>query len=363
MRGLRTGGAVRGLAVPVVLLALGLLASGCGGSFVLPEETPGGIIPEAGSYAYTGSLTRLGAPTDVLLTLGTGSSLYVVGDSTYVRQYPRFFRLDGTTPPINSSFSGLFKPTKICQGPNVLFVLDHGDSLLAHTDTTKGPGFLRYGLSGGAPTFVRRDTSIAEARGIAADQAGNVYISCIAREFLRDDPEDSRRRTFKFVSRVYRYLAANHYERDTRFFVSDGQGVGLVFEPGDIFVRARGSNTLYLYVADTGKDLAQRLLVQDNAGESLPALTMDGSQTGTPIAVPPDMTADDQGFMYVADRGNRRVLRFDELGDFTQKINIELDLDNDSLHVPIAVSASDSLVYVADFLTGKVSSYKRRKPT
>jgi hypothetical protein len=351
---------VRRTASLPVLLALALFAPGCGGSFVLPEESPGGVIPEAGSYAYIGSLTGLGAPTDVLLTLGTGSSLYVVGDSSYVRQYPRFFRPDGTTPPIGTSFGGFVKPTKICQGPAVLFVLDHGDTLLAQSDTTQGPGFLRYGLTGGAPTLVRRDTSIAEARGIAADAAGNVYVSCVAREFIRDDPQDSRRRTFKFVSRVYRYLAAQGYARDTEFFVGDGQGVGIVFEPGDIFVRARGG-TLYLYVADTGKDLAQRLEVMANAGESLPSLALDGAQSGTSFILPPDMGADDLGFMYVVDRGNRRVVRFDEQGNYVQKVNIELDLDGDSLHVPIAVSVDDTLAYVADHLTGKVTSYKKRK--
>ena len=345
-----------------LLLALALVLPGCGGSFALPEETPGGVIPEAGSYAYTGSLTGLGNPTDVLLTQGTGSSLFVVGDSSYVRQYPRFFRLEGPTPPIGTSFGGFIKPTKIAQGPAVLFVLDFGDTTLAQSDTTKGPGFLRFGLTGGAPTLVRRDTSIADARGIAADAAGNVYISCIAREFIRDDPQDTRRRTFRFVSRVYRYLAAQNYARDTEFFVGDGQGIGIVFEPGDIFVRARGG-ILYLYVADTGKDVGQRMEVIDNAGESLPALAIDGTQSGTPIALPPDMGADDEGFMYVVDRGNRRVMRFDELGNYVQKVNRELDRDDDSLHVPISVSANDSLVYVADYLTGKVSSYKKRKPT
>jgi len=97
---------------------------------------------------------------------------------------PRTFKINEPTLPVGGAFTGFFKPTKICQGPNVLFVLDYGDSNLARTDSTKGPGFLRYNLTGGAPTFVRRDTSIADARGIAADQAGNVYVSCIAREFI-----------------------------------------------------------------------------------------------------------------------------------------------------------------------------------
>ena len=338
-----------------------LLGGGCGGSFTLPEETPGGVIPEAGSYAYNGSIRGLGEPTDVLLTLGTGTSLYVVGDSAYVRQYPRFFRPDGSTPPIGTSFTGFHKPTKIAQGPAVLFVLDAGDTLLAQTDTTRGPGFLRFGLTGGAPTLVRRDTSIAEARGIAADAQGNVYVSCIAKEFIRDDPLDSRRRTFKYVSRVYRYLAAQGYARDAEFFVGDGQGIGIVSDPGDCFVRARGGVT-YLYVADTGKDLCQRLTVVDgNRGESLPSLAIDGSESGAPMQVPPDFGADDAGFMYAVDRGRPRVLRFDANGGFERRVDLESDLDGDSLHVPVAVSADDSLAYVVDRATGKISAYKKRK--
>jgi DNA-binding beta-propeller fold protein YncE len=348
---------------PVLALIVGiaLAAAGCGGSFELPEETPGGVIPEAGSYAYQGSIRGLGRPTDVLLTLGTGSSLFIVGDSSYVRQYPRFFRPDGATPPISTVFTGFLKPTKITQGPAVLFVLDAGDTLLARTDTTKAPGFLRFGLTGGAPTFVRRDTSIAEARGIAADADGNVYVSCIAKEFIRDDPLDPRRRTFKYVSRVYRYLAAQGYARDAEFYVGDGQGIGIVFDPGDCFVRTLGG-TLYLYVADTGKDLCQRMTVVDgNGGESLPSLPLDGSETGVPILIPPDFVADDAGFMYAVDLGSRRILRFDATGAYVQKVNIELDLDQDSLHVPIAVSADDTLAYVADRATGKVTAYKKRK--
>jgi hypothetical protein len=65
--------------------------------------------------------------------------------------------------------------------------------------------------------------------------------------------------------------------------------------------------------------------------------------------------------MYAVDTGNRRIVRYDGGGEYIQKVNIELDLDADSLHVPVAASVDDSLVYVADYETGKVSSFKRRK--
>lgn len=355
---------MRALRVSLGLLGasalLGLATAGCGNKFFLPTETPGGVIPEKGSYAYTGSVRGLTRITDVLLTRGTGSTLYVVYDSAIVRAFPRFFRGDGTTPPLSYAFAGLFKPIRICQAPGKLYVLDAGDTTLAALDGTKAPGFLIYGLTGGTPTFTLKDTAFAEVRGIASDRAGNVYVSAIGKEFIRDDPQDTRRRTYKYVSRIYRYLAASGFVRDTQFFVDDGQGVGTVSEPGDCFVDPILDDN-HLYVADTGKDVAQRLDIQINNGLPLPALSIDGAASGTTLSAPADFVADALGFMYVVDTGNRRILRFDSTGEYIQRVDIELDLDADSLHVPVAASCDDSLVYVADYATGKVASYKRRK--
>ena len=342
------------------LLVLAFLLAGCGGKFSLPTETPGGVIPEKGSYAYTGSVRGMPHLTDVLLTRGTGSTIYVVYDSANVRAFPRFFRGDGSTPPLSYTFTGMFKPIRIAQGPNRLFVLDAGDTTLMAADTSKAPGFLVYGLTGGTPTFALHDTSLAQVNGIAGDAQGNIYVSGVGKEFIRDDPQDSRRRTFKFVSRVYRYLVAQGYARDTHFFVDDGQGVGTVSNPGDIFVDPV-TGAPYLYVADSGKDVVQRLTIQDNDGNPLPSTALDGAQSGTTFLNPTDFVADAPGFMYAVDTGNRRVVRYDADGTYVQKVNIELDLDADSLHVPVAASVDDSLVYVADYQTGKVSSYKRRK--
>jgi hypothetical protein len=43
-----------------------------------------------------------------------------------------------------------------------------------------------------------------------------------------------------------------------------------------------------------------------------------------------------------------------------QKVNVELDVDRDSLHVPVTVAADDSLAYVGDRQLGKIIRYKRR---
>jgi hypothetical protein len=344
-----------------VAMSLAAYATGCGNKFSLPTETPGGVIPEKGSYAYTGSVRNLPNLTDVLLTRGSGSTVYVVFDTTTVRAYPRIFRVDGNTPALSYSFQGLFRPIRICQGPGVVWVLDAGDTTLGGVDTTKAPGILEYGPTGGAPLFVYRDTTLASVAGIAADGDGNVYVSGVAKEFVRDDPTDTRKTTYKYASRVRRYLRVQGFQKDTNFFVDEGQGVGTVLNPGDLFIDPQ-QPVNYIYVADTGKDQAQRLTyVADNKGNPLPSLAFDGLQTGTPLVQPADATADALGFIYIADTGNHRILRYDEGGTFIQRVNVELDLDADSLHVPVAVTCDDSLVYVADHATGKIASYKRRK--
>jgi DNA-binding beta-propeller fold protein YncE len=240
-------------------------------------------------------------------------------------------------------------------------VLDEGDTTLGLADTTKAPGFLRYGLSGGAPQFVFKDSSLASVSGIAADQDGNVYVSGIGKEFVRDDPTDTRKTTYKYVSRIDRYLAAQGYVRDKTFFVDEGQGVGTVFQPGDIYVDP-GVPLDFIYVADTGKDIGQKLTyVANNAGNPLPSVSIDAAGSGLTALQPQDIGGDRQGFIYLADTGRHRVLRFDTDGNYVQRVDIETDLDSDSLHVPVAMSCDDSLVYVADQATGKVASYKRRK--
>ena len=331
--------------------------------FSLPTETPGGVIPEKGSYAYTGSVRGLTRVTDVLLTRGTGSTLYVVYDFGERHAPTRGSSArDGSTPPLSYTFAGLFKPIRICQAAGPAVRARRRRHHAREGRHHEGSGLPDLPGSPAAPrrscTRIRRSRP---SRGIAADPAGNVYVSGVGKEFIRDDPQDSRRRTYKYVSRVYRYLAAQGFIRDTGFYVDDGQGVGTVSEPPATATSIRCSGDGYLYVADTGKDVAQRMQIQVNNGSPLPAIAFDGGQTGTTFIAPTDCVADASGFIYIVDTGNHRVLRYDGGGLYIQRVDIELDLDADSLHVPVATSCDDSLVYVADYATGKVASYKRRK--
>jgi hypothetical protein len=65
--------------------------------------------------------------------------------------------------------------------------------------------------------------------------------------------------------------------------------------------------------------------------------------------------------VYVADTGNRRVLRYGPDQSYVQRVDVEADAQGQALVNPIAVAADDSLVYVGDRTLGKVIRYKRRK--
>ena len=88
----------------------------------------------------------------------------------------------------------------------------------------------------------------------------------------------------------------------------------------------------------------------------------DGSETptGTNFNGPENVGIDGSGGLYVVDRLNRRVLRYDMAGNFVVQVDTEPNSDGQSLLDPTAVGVDDSLAYVADMGRGQVIRFKRR---
>jgi len=273
-------------------------------------------------------------------------------------------------------FPTLFNPIAMASGANNLFVLDRGDSALARDPAD---GVVRdlllywrvrqFGLLGGDTLSTFTDTTMAFVRGIAADAQGRVYVSGIA-VILVSDPTNPSIRTRTFQSRIYRYIRGPRYpgvippdynmpgadwHRDSTWVVEEGSGIGTVQNPFGMYWSQVGGPALY--VVDNGKNWIQKL--NDNLS-STGFYFLDGAQTGAQFSAPEDITVDAQGFLYIVDTGNRRVVRYSPQGDYIQKINVELDADRDSLHNPVTVAADDSIAYIGDSQTGKVIRYKRR---
>jgi DNA-binding beta-propeller fold protein YncE len=114
-----------------------------------------------------------------------------------------------------------------------------------------------------------------------------------------------------------------------------------------------------LFVADRGNDKAKLI---GTLAPGIGLVKLDGSETptGTSFSAPQSVAVDEAGFLYVVDRGNQRVLRYDANGGYVQQVNVELNSDNAPLLDPVAVGVDDSLAYVADFGRGQVIRYKRR---
>jgi hypothetical protein len=406
----------KALGLAVVLMALGVTSLGCGSKFKLPTESLGGDIPPDGSYQMQATWTGMDGVIDILLTQGIASQLYVVfnqdpdgtrgfGTSTRGAVYSiARYRPTGTPPPIAGvTFPTLFNPIAICVGGdgagspgNRVYVLDRGDSLIAYTnpqtgiygDTTGGHRkpvkqlqyhwrVREFRLLGGDTVSTFADTTMAWVNGVAADEEGRVYVSGLAIVQV-PDPNIPQVTTRTFFWRIYRYihgpatpgvdppdrnLPGANWHRDPSWQVDEGNGLGTVIGPRGLFWNPLDDG---LFVADHLKNVVQKLSVTQSSTGFYRIPGFD-APPDFDLLEPYDVTADLAGFSYIADTGNRRVLRCDSYGSFVQRVSIESDAFGDTLINPVAVTADDSLVFVCDARlgpgtrTGRVIRYKRRQ--
>jgi hypothetical protein len=397
----------------LVLAALAAGLAGCGGRFALPNEVRNISNATDSSYKMQAIWTGMTDIRDILLTQGSGTQLFLLfnHDPDHLRTgtdprgevlaYARM-KPDGPQPPIPGIvFSGLFNPVALCSGgdgassaANRIFILDEGDTTLARVnpethiygDTTGLSTTLRgkwgindvsdvslywhvreYGLLG-QPYSTFSDTTMAWVNGVAADDQGRVYVSGIVIVWVRDIQNPSKIGRY-FQWRINRYLRGAGTSRDTvgmvgpwhhdmTWMVEEGSGTGYSADPRGLFWGPAGGGALYS--AENGKNWVQKL------SDQLPStglFSIDGKTTPDPqgLTGPVDVSADLSGFIYIADAGNQRVLRYDGSGSFVQVVNVDVVAAGSRLQNPITVAADDSLVFVGDPQLSEVLRYKRRK--
>jgi hypothetical protein len=386
-----------------VVTVLGMsIAVGCGGTFKLPTETrTTRVIPTDKSYQMIATWKNMNGIRDVLLIPPPGVELFLLfnhggsGGPLVPRGEVKRYPLSQPNPigaPAFLPLQTLFNPVALTSALNTIYVLDEGDSCQAKFDPTRGtcqadtirhgqPSIVldytaiwrvrEYPLTGGDTLSTFTDTTFAFVNGIAADIFGNVYVSGIA-VVLDTLTTDQRIRTRKFISRVYRYSRGPRYpgvvpgdvnmpganwHRDTTWVVHDGSGSSSVVDP-----RGIDWSPLYggsLFIADRGNNKAK--LVGTGA-PNYGLTTLDGSETptGTSFSGPQGVAVDNTGFLFVVDRYNQRVLRYQASGEYIQEVNVEKNSDNLPLLDPIAIGVLDSLAYVADAGRDQVIRYQRR---
>jgi|GEM_PF-3415614 len=361
-----------------------VMAWGCGASYPLPtEHRELRVVAGAGTYQMITTKRGLTGISDILLT-PSGELFLLFKNPSTVLKYP-----PGLNAPLSTTFSGLQNPAAMGFGANQLFVLDQGDTAAARVTLGEptvyqsdcGPisGFSRpiadlskywsvhaYQLNG-APVGSFTDTLFLWVNGVAADGAGRVYVSgTIA--YCSVDPFDTRIRTFDSQFRIYRYergagasgsVIGDGWRRDLSYEVAEGTGVGSTKDPrGMLWSSGAGSA---LYFADTGNHEVQKFADPASGGSSFKLAFGGSGEDNIHLSFPVDVSVDGAGYVYVADFGNKRVLRYDPDGGFVQKVNIEKDAVGDTLETPLAVTADNEQVYVADPAHAEVVRYRRRK--
>src|SRR5262249_31601444 len=125
-----------------------------------------------------------------------------------------------------------------------------------------------FGLGGGDTISTFTDTTVAQPYGVAVDDQGRVYVSCLA-VFLDSLQTNKTIRTRKFVSRVSRYVRGQRYAgipdvnmvgtsswyRDSTWKLLDGSGLSSVADARGIFIPHRGADPIF--VADRGNNAAK----------------------------------------------------------------------------------------------------------
>jgi hypothetical protein len=370
------------LAVTVVT---GVLVIGCGTKFELPTETPGGFVPPDSSYIFKGGLGGVPNVTDILITRSSGNQLMIVHGalpdtrdpgcpdivlpSGMVDLYP-IFPPPGATP-LSVRFDGMWRPQCVAEGGGILFAFDAGDTC-ATTATDSLPRIYGYQIGNPTPLFSFVDTTRLSdsakpripvwvgVRGLAVSSDRTVYVSGTLR--VRE-PDERGAFSIRFRDRIFRYkeISAGNYVWDDEWEVLPGTGVGFIGDPRGI---AWGpSDDPYLWVTDGEKQAIQKLRIETDS-ESHGIYAFDGTASGGRFLDPTDVDVDENGFIYVVDRGSARTLRYDDLGfqaEFIQQINLGTVTGEPLLRVPNRAAVLDTIYYVSDPSYQAALRYERRR--
>ena len=379
-----------------------VLASGCGGNFKLPTETPGGAVPGAGTYSHKATWEGFTGVQDLLINEGRGDEFFVLfnnggsggpsvprgGVAQFQRTAPIVAPLSRFVPP-----TGLFNPVAIAASGRNLFVLDQGDSCQAKfdarrntcepdADTTNATGHpfrsqifdytatwrvREYTKSGGDTVSTFTDSTVILPYGIAVDGTDRIYVAGLT-VVLDTSQTNASIRTRKFASRVYRYVRGPKYpgirdvnmpgtaswHRDTTWFAVDGTGASSVSDPRGIRWSLYDQNTLM--IADRGNNEVKGI---STSAISVPIVLADGQTTGANFNHPEAVAVDLNGSFYVIDRDSRRVLRYDRMGSDVLRVDTTPNANGETLLDPVGIAVNDTLVYVADRARRQIVIFRR----
>lgn len=272
-----------GWATAALAVVLGaVLCVGCGQRIEAPRKGKFELnIPPPDSYTFKFERVGFGTASDIELARG---GLVYLASTEGVTSYYQDINGGPGYP-----FAEVIDAAATCEAPSGNIVIaDRGD-MYVKVYEPDGTNMLA--------SFT--DTTWSNFGGVAADDSGNIYVADVDRSFVRAYLPDGGPR---FV--------------DEDGFVVDmadsGFGLGHVLSPHGLFYDGES-----LWIADTGKNWVQEVL-PDSIQLGLAYLDgytyedVDGNEIKIPFSSPVDVATDDNGFLYVVDRGNQRIFKFDE---------------------------------------------------
>jgi len=299
----------------LLVVTVGLVAAsaftGCGQKFELPPQPEPDRIPEPDTYNLF-SVWSVAHPTDIA---ARDSRIYVIEGESEVKAYLNY-RPELAPSTIVGEFNGLIRPVRIAvtkKDSIFVIVADAGDMTIK-----------RYYFLGGDPLHTFSDPAWSEFSGLAADFFLNTYVADASQNIIRV------------------------YDRNGDFVrvLSDrGTGSGFVIEPHGL-----AHNGRMVIVSDTGKDWVQRL-VPDTTNI---AAIIDPIGADVELSAPEDVAVDQSGeFIFVADTGSDRVLKFLTTGAFEDTVYTAAKIDLDPpIAAPRYIDTWDdseaNFVYIAD---------------
>ena len=293
-----------------VLCAAAAVLGGCGSQFELPPQPPPGRIPEPGTYNLW-TVWPVSDPGDLAVY---GLYLFLIEEQARVSAYYST-RLSPQPVPMVSDFRGLQAPVRVA--------LAKRDSLFVVVADSSDMQVKIYYWLGGEPLHTFRDSLWQRFSGLAADPQLNIYVA------------DAERDTVQ---------AYDRWGRRLRVVTDYGTGFGYVIDPHGL-----SHNGEMLIVSDTGKNMIQRL---DPDTSNVAALPGAIGEDGGLLLEPQDVETDRYGeFIYVADTGHHRVLKFQTTGAFQDTVYSaeKIDLDPPILR-PRFVTSEDAVQYYDETL-------------
>lgn len=313
--------------------------------------------PDGIYLGFIGGKDVLERPVDVAVDY---KGYIYVADSENVKVFTASGRLEAT-------YHSVGKPVAIAIDKSGFYVAD-GSSYQVKKFDFKGNLILSFGTEG------REKGQFRRISGIDIDPAGNIYVSdskkgtvqifSAKRNLMSDEdvPDMTSVQYVKDIPMVADRLLwdskGNLYgvsRKENIIFILADSIIKKTFKtekkggwknPGGINLDAEG----FLWLADTGND---RILKLDENGMILQSIGSSGSKSGY-LSEPADIDISGQGVLYVADTGNRVVQTFNSKdGVFLNVIGKIKDEPMFEKPVALALDSSNN-IYVVDEASSRV---------